>query len=44
MSPRFLLAMRDFNQRKPSVARFFSVANATLPLWKPADITPVYAA
>ena len=44
MSPRFLLAMRDFNQRKPSIARFFSVANATLPLWKPADITPVYAA
>ena len=24
MSPRFLLAMRDFNQRKPSIARFFA--------------------
>ena len=44
VSPKFLLAMRDFNKRKPSVARFFTVANATLPLWRPVAIKPAYGA
>ena len=42
VSPKFMNAMYDFNtkRKKTQLATFFWVANATLPLWKPADVAP----
>ena len=42
VSPKFMTAMYDFNtkRKKTQIATFFMVAKATLPLWKPADVTP----
>jgi len=41
VSPTFLEAMRQFNQkRNPKAAFFFSAAKATLPLWRPANVEP----
>ena len=43
VSPPFLEAMKQFNQkRNPQVAFFFSAAKATLPLWRPAPVEPAY--
>ena len=42
VSPKFMTAMYEFNtkRKKTQIATFFMVAKATLPLWKPADVTP----
>jgi len=42
VSAKFLSAMYDFNtkRKKTQLAAFFWLARATLPLWKPADVTP----
>ena len=42
VSPKFMSAMYDFNtkRKKTQLATFFMVGKATLPLWKPADVTP----
>ncbi len=43
VSPPFLEAMRAFNaKRNPKVAFFFTAAKATLPLWRPTEVEPVY--